>query len=241
MGSNRCVETKTSAPRASVLSRPAGEHVPGRAPTRGPSAHSFGSISVRPSSVTANGAKISASGSGKITFTYVPEASDKSTKIVFIQVMQELLDGTPRKPSELNPAFASQDADTTGTKYHVDYVTGEKDPYYNGDDAGDIGTQGDALAKTNASSYDEPNKRDDTFPAGTSKVRWEFRTSAFSAAGADAGTWYGFVDWVYEKEKGKAATTKVGGTMTGHPGVVYLEAIDLWNKNHGFRMPKASP
>src|ERR1022692_1319634 len=70
----------------------------------------------------------------KIFCTYTPEPGDKSTKIVFIQVMRELLEGTPVLPSKLDAAFAYQDADTTGRRYHVDYVVGEKDPYYNGDD-----------------------------------------------------------------------------------------------------------
>jgi hypothetical protein len=74
----------------------------------------------------------SASGSGTVTSTYTPEASDKSTKIVFIQVMREILDGVPSKPSESDPGFTYQDADTTADFYQFDYVSGEKDPYYSG-------------------------------------------------------------------------------------------------------------
>src|SRR5262245_16564611 len=73
-----------------------------------------------------------------IRLTYVPEAKDKSTKIVFIQVMRELRDGNLVFPSQIAASFAYQDVDTTFTEFmHVDYVTGENDPYYTGDDAGD--------------------------------------------------------------------------------------------------------
>ena len=105
------------------------------------------------------GKMASASGSGTVTSTYTPEATDKSTKIVFIQVMREILDGAPSKPSESDPNFTYQDADTTADFYHVDYVSGEKDPYYNGDDPGDIGTQGNAAVtpKVNATMQDTPH------------------------------------------------------------------------------------
>lgn len=182
---------------------------------------------------------ISASGSGTVTTTYTPEAKDKGTKIVFIQVMRELLDGVPVKPSVAAPAFAYQDADTTSDFYHVDYVSGEKDPYYNGDDPQDFGPQGNAVSTpaVAASTSDTPNYPDGSFPVGKSKLAWEFRTAAFSAAGADEGTYYGYVDWAYAKEKGKAAKTAVGTTSAGTPGSKFESAVELWNNNHGFKMP----
>lgn len=182
---------------------------------------------------------ISASGSGTVTTTYTPEAKDKSTKIVFIQVMRELLDGNPVKPSVAAPAFAYQDAVTTGDFYHVDYVSGEKDPYYNGDDPQDFGTQGNALAKpaVAASTHDTPNYNDGSFPAGKSKLLWEFRTAAFSAAGEDAGTYYGYVDWAYAKEKGKAANTAIGTSSATEPGRKFEDAVKLWSSKNGFKLP----
>jgi hypothetical protein len=182
---------------------------------------------------------ISASGSGTVSTTYTPEAKDQSTKIVFIQVMRELLDGAPVKPSVAAPSFAYQDSDTTSDFYHVDYVSGEKDPYYNGDDPQDFGPQGNAVATPPkpASTSDTPNYNDGSFPAGKTKLLWEFRTAAFSAAGADQGSYYGYADWAYAKEKGKAATTAVGATRSGEPGSKFESAVKLWNSNHGFNMP----
>lgn len=185
------------------------------------------------------GKMASASGSGTVTSTYTPEATDKSTKIVFIQVMREILDGAPSKPSESDPNFTYQDADTTADFYHVDYVSGEKDPYYNGDDPGDIGTQGNAAVtpKVNATMQDTPHYRDGSFPVGKSRIQYEFRDAAFSAGGADAGSYYAFVNWVYEKQKGVAETTAIGSAQTGHPGSQFVSAVRLWNSNHSFKMP----
>jgi hypothetical protein len=181
----------------------------------------------------------SAAGSGTVTATYAPEAADKGTKIVFIQVMRELLDGAPAKPSASNASFSYQDADTTNNFYHVDYVSGEKDPYYNGDDPQDHGTQGNAAAtpKVSATMDDAPNYNDGTFPAGKSKIRYEFRDAAFSATGPDAGTYYSYVDWTYDKQKGTAAKTTIGAAGRGNPGANFVGAVKLWNSNHGFKMP----
>jgi hypothetical protein len=220
----------------SVGSSRTGDPLPGRAMSRkkicaqgdsGPSKESPGFV--------ARG--ISGSGSGTVTTTYTPEASDKSTKIVFIQVMSESLDGKLVKPSVIAPSFAYQDADTTGDFYHVDYVSGEKDPYYNGDDSSDFGPQGNAITKVAASTTDTPSFSDGSFPAGTSKVLWDFRTAAFSAAGDDAGTYYGYSDWSYLKEKGIAGKTATKGTSTGGPGSKFEAAVKLFNGNHGFKMP----
>jgi hypothetical protein len=183
--------------------------------------------------------KISASGAGTVSYTYTPEPSDRSTKIVFIQVMRELLDGKPVKPSEADGVSTHLDKDTTSDFMHVDYHPGEKDPYYNGDDARDHGAQGNAATGTAATSTDTPSYTDAFFPAGKSTLLWEFRTAAFSADGPDKGAFYEYVDWKYEKPKGAAATTSVGSTGK-HPGSKFIKALDLWCSNHGFTLPGKS-
>ncbi len=171
---------------------------------------------------------------------YKPEAADTSSKIVFIQVMQESLDGVPSKPSVLDPGFAYQDADTTAHFFHVDYVAGEADPYYNGDDLGkDGGTQGRAVApKINAKMDDTPSYIDANFPVGKSRVDYDFRTIAFSAAGADKGTFYAYAHWAYTKTKGAAGSTALKGTSHDTTLPESKAAITLWASNHGFAMPK---
>jgi hypothetical protein len=180
---------------------------------------------------------ISAGGSGTVATTYTPEPTDKSTKIVFIQVMTESLDGKLTKPSDSDASFAYQDADTTGDYHHVDYIKGEKDPYYNGDDPSDIGTQGNASKGVAASTSDSPSYPDALFPAGKSRLLYDFRTAAFSAAGPDEGTYYGYSDWSYQKDKGIAGKTSTKGLGTGGPGSKFESAVRLFNSNHGFKMP----
>jgi len=203
--------------------------------------HSFAHVSVGATPGRGLARKIGATGSGSVNVSYVPESADKSNKIVFLQVMRESLDWKVKKPGEIAPSFSYQDADTTSEGFHVDYDSGEKDPYYNGDDAADGGVQGDASTSTTATMSDTPSFDDGNFPAGSNLVRFEFRTSAFSAAGPDAGKYFGWVDWTFSKQKGKAATTKVGASGTYGPGAYWQNAIKLWNKNHGFAMPTLSP
>ncbi len=187
-------------------------------------------------------------GGTAIRIKYVPEPGDLSTKIVFLQVMRNFLDGVLCLPSVVFPGFAFRDKDTTLVDMlHVDYINGENDPYYNGDDPADKSAaveakQGNALSvpPRSARMRDEPNYPDGAFPAGKSKLKWEFRTAAFSAAGKDAGSYYRFVDWTYSKEKGKPSRLAI----TGHgsdPGPKFTAAVDLWCGNHGFVLPTPPP
>lgn len=208
--------------------------------------YAFESVSIfgdRQSSGPEAGAKISASGDPTITIDYTPSASDKSTKIVLIQTMRYNLDGVAVKPSDVASVFKFKDAVTTGDHWCVDYFDGERDPYYNGDDPSDIGTQGDATAKPPVNSHmtDTPNHADKDYAPGKTKSFWEFRTASFSAAGADQGTFYDCIDWTYSKEKGKTSSLKVGSTGTGSPGKQFLDAVDLWCKKYGFALPKPAP
>jgi hypothetical protein len=186
--------------------------------------------------------KISASGDPRINITYTPDAGDQSTKIVFIQALQNSLDGVLKKPGDIWPAFSYQDKDTTATFWQVDYDDGENDPYYNGDDVGhDKGAQGNATSKPPvvATMSDKPNA--ETFPTGSSKISLGFRTASFSAAGPDRGTFYDYVDWTYAKEKGKTGKTTTGSTGSGNPGTPFLDAVNLWCKNHKFVLPSPAP
>ena len=181
--------------------------------------------------------KISASGG--IDITYTPSSSDKSTKIVFIQVIHRSLDGTAVKPSAFNPKFAFADAVTTPAFRGVDYIDGEADPYYNGNDPADSGTQGNATTTpaVNATMNDEPHYYDASFPTGKTVKQADFRTASFSAAGADQGTFYDYIDWSYRKEKGKAEKLTIGSTGTGSPGTEFDDALKLWCKKYGFTLP----
>jgi hypothetical protein len=242
---HRDVKPESAGPKADWQRRTTfGPHtglsntLPAPAPSPGGKKISSGGGGTHPNETPGNSVRaISGSGSGTVATTYTPEPTDQSTKIVFIQVMSESLDGQLVKPSVADASFNYQDADTTSDFHHVDYVSGEKDPYYNGDDAKDFGPQGNALTKVPASTTDTPSYDDSAFPPGKSKLLWDFRTAAFSADGADAGRYYAYSDWAYQKDKGIAGKTTTKGTSFGPPGAKFESAVKLFNSNHGFKMP----
>jgi len=204
---------------------------------------SFASVPLSASSADRPVKGLSAIASDYVDFVYTPEPTDRSTKIVFIQVMRELLDGVPMKPSDSGSGYGYQDGSTTGDLYHVDFQKGEKDPYYNGDDRGEKkGKQGNALAKkpTAATMSDGPDFADWWFPKGKSTLVWEFRTAAFSAAGEDRGSYYAYVDWTYTKVKKQPGVMEVGASNSGDPGSQFRSAVDLFCSNRGFVLPVPS-
>jgi hypothetical protein len=162
---------------------------------------------------------------------------------VFIQTVQFKADGTAVKPGSLQASFAYRDADLTPTMWAVDYTNGEKDPYYNGDDAGlDGGVQGNATTTpaVNATMGDTPDWPDVLFPAGAKKVEETFVTASFSAAGADSGTFYDWIDWTYAHEKGKTGKITLGKGGTGTPGTDFTDSVSLWASHHKFVLPKVA-
>ncbi|MFQ6096525.1 MAG: hypothetical protein ACE5O2_02275 [Armatimonadota bacterium] len=175
--------------------------------------------------------------SGTIRLKYEPEKAPCCTKLVWIQVMRELLDGKPVKPSEIGDGY--MDKDTTDDGYHVDYKNGEKDPYYNGDDAADkvAGTEpGNTTEPKGSGMSDTPNLP--SVPAGAKKVVWEFESWAFCAEGPCKGTYYKGRKWTYTKEKGKPGEVKDGGDAGAEPSKGFKDGLDKWSKNHGFDLPK---
>jgi hypothetical protein len=165
------------------------------------------------------------------------------SKIVFIQVIQQLgvkADGTTRTLTFAEQGFknaATLDADVVNGST-VDYLVGETDPYYNGDDASDIGTQGvqNGTPKS-ATTNDTPKRKDTAYPAGIVTIRLKFEVAAFCASGDDMGKYLGRFFWTWERAKGAAG---VLGTTSGisvdrqQPSPGFLDAVSKWNTNHGF-------
>ena len=129
----------------------------------------------------------------------------------------------------------------------VDYIKGEKDPYYNGDDTHiDSGTQGNHTVGNiiNSTMVDAPDRSSDfddlnkTLGGKLKKYYIEFETCVFCAEGKDAGKYYGCIQWKYEltDNKGPGTSTKTGTTAT--PTKKTTDAVDEFSKNNKFKLPK---
>lgn len=189
----------------------------------------------------------------RINLTYIPICYENCTKIVFIQVISEkavFADGTFSyyTPSDSDAAWSYQDGDCVdgGKSSHVDFVAGERDPYYNGDDrpGRDSGKQGKHGSSLNATMADRPKVGDGEFDAlsakfgkNVAKVVYEFEDCMFCAEGKDAGKYYGCMTWTYEQEKGKDGSASQPGTTSSGPSDTFGRALQRWDGNHGFRLP----
>ena len=176
-----------------------------------------------------------------IDISFKPDKNNvKCTKIVFVQTVKRYLDGAVVKPSEDSPKRSYSDPDTTAGGTTVDHLFCEKDPYYNGDDTQDSGTQGSAAGDgsetTAATMCDSPSKPDGFFPGTTTMTKKEFETCAVCAAGTDAGMVYGCIKWKYERTKGSGDDGTVTLTSTGIEAAsqAYSNAVALFNTNHTF-------
>jgi hypothetical protein len=86
---------------------------------------------------------------------------------------------------------------------------------------------------------DNPGSPLDAQPAvrlNISRVNKAFRTAVFSAAGVDAGMYYGYQDWFCEYEKGSETRLTLGWDGKD-PGQDFKDAVDLWCDNHSFTLP----
>jgi len=174
------------------------------------------------------------------------------SKITFIQVRQPVgvkADNTTRALTFAEQGFnnaATLDADVINGRL-VDYIVGETDPYYNGDDASDIGQQGVQDSTTTAATMnDTPKRSDSAYPADIVKIRLNFEVAGFCAAGDDKGKYLGRLFWTWERAKGAAGLT---GTISGFPtdrqppSQGFIDAVTKWNTNHGFtnKFPLPTP
>jgi hypothetical protein len=166
------------------------------------------------------------------------------TKLVFLQVRQPVgvkADGTTRALTFAEQGFknpATLDADVINGRL-VDYIVGENDPYYNGDDSGyDGGTQGvQNNTPVTATMDDTPKRSDSAYPADIVKIRLNFEVAVFCASGDDKGKYFGRMFWTWERAKGAVG---VLGTTSGisadrqQPSAGFIAAVSKWNTNHGF-------
>jgi hypothetical protein len=190
-----------------------------------------------------------------VTIAFDPDKSKKVTKcdkIVFIQVVQKICDGTPVLPGDYNSNWkykdddCLKDGDCRGTR--VDYLQGEKTPYYNdpqgtgtspygtvgGKNGGSVkATMGDApsVGGGDKGMYDK-----DTNPGGWKSVESRFETFAYCAKGPDCGKWYEGATWVHTKtyDKSGPGTSKIAGHPS-EPSDCFKKAFEKWNQRYTFK------
>ena len=197
--------------------------------------------------------------SNQIDITYNGFCTENCSKVVFIQVynMTAVFDGggnasVVKKPSDVEPTWAYRDSDVAHVgnwSFVVDYLNGEKDPYYNGDDAADLGQQGNHTAvRKPATMYDTPripdaameNIGNATIPAkNVTKIIIDFETFAFCVNGTDQGEFYQGIKWRYEREKGAAGNgNSTFIKVVTEPSEGFKAALKEWADNRpGFALP----
>jgi len=173
------------------------------------------------------------------------------TSIVYIQVKQPIgvkADGTTRALTHAEQGFpnaATLDGDLASGR-SVDYIVGEADPYYNGDDASDVGGAKGVQGPTPASATmsDHPRRSDGTYPADIVTIRLNFEVAAFCRSGEDKGKYFGRLLWNWERTKGAATTDGTTSGITAdrlQPTAGFTAAVTKWNTNHSFTSKFPSP
>lgn len=180
---------------------------------------------------------------------FMPNESVDCDSIVFIQTCRlKFWDGSKwvaKKPSDVWSGWWYRDGDTTADTTFVDHVFCEKDPYYNGDDPGDIGDKGSGgpsgsyiyraplAGESAATMHDCPRLYDEHYPSGTTKAKMEFEVAAVCA---DDGKVLGSFKWEYNRDKGDSGpgtdTVLTAGSAPDTVSPGFTAAKDTFVTNH---------
>lgn len=201
---------------------------PAPAPTSTTLSNDFGELTVETNGNT-------------IELEFEPSAEVDCDKIVFAQTLHLVFLDADGNEMEFQPGdyfdgwkYRDDDAGSDGT--HIDHLSTEADPYYNGDDVPeDSGTQGhnNESGSQNATMSDSPSTNGH-WPPGKTKARWEFETCVMCAAGDQAGTVYGCITWELNEMQGmEPGTVNVtSGADLQSPSTGWQEAMDRFDENH---------
>lgn len=177
-----------------------------------------------------------ASKKDRIVVKYTPDpAKVTCTAIYLTQTCRDVnQDGGLVQPKDFGADNIKhlQDDMTPGGTY-VDHVACEKDPYYNGEDAGKDNTSkgsSDGTTATATSLSDAPFYPDGRFPAGVTKIVSSFEVCAVCK---DDGKILDCVTWKYERTKGAADKGKVtDATGTAAASQEFKDAKKKFEQNH---------
>lgn len=172
----------------------------------------------------------------KITTTYTPRAANPACASIYMTQTCRDVDqsGNLVKPKDFKTkAFEHlQDDMTTGGTY-VDHVACEKDPYYNGEDAGkDVKSQGtnNGTAATPTTMSDAPSYSDGIFPTGVTRITSTFEVCAICK---DDGRILDCFTWTYTRTKGDGTGgTIASGTTASTGSQEFKDAKKKFETNH---------
>ncbi len=171
-----------------------------------------------------------------ISITYTPDTSKVNCSPIYLtQTCRDAdQDGKPINPkSYKSGAFVHLGDDMTAGGTYVDHVVCEKDPYYNGEDAGkdtkSAGSSDGHTAKPTTMS-DAVNIRDSSYPDGVTKVVSTFEVCAVCKAD---GKILDCVTWTWTRTKGEAGCGSITApTAAGTASQEFKDAVAKYKKNH---------
>ncbi len=172
-----------------------------------------------------------------IRISYTPDTSKVNcSPIYLVQTCRDSsAGGGVIKPKDYKTtAFVHMQDDMTPGGTYVDHLVCEKDPFYNGEDAGkDTKSAGssDGHTATTTTMSDAPSISDGAFPAGVTTI---ISTFTVCAVCKPDGKILDCVTWTWTRTKGSAGKgTITGPTTTTTATQEFKDAVAAYEKNHG--------
>jgi hypothetical protein len=171
-----------------------------------------------------------------IRVTYTPDTNKVNCNTIYLvqTCKDEDQTGKTINPKDYKSGTFKhlQDDVTTGGTY-VDHVVCEKDPYYDGEDAGkdtkSAGSSDGHTAKPTTMS-DGVYIKDSSFPTGVTKVKSTFEVCAICK---DDGKILDCVKWTWERTKGSAGKGSITApTAASTATQEFKDALAKYKKNH---------
>jgi len=170
---------------------------------------------------------MTASTSGnRIDFTFDPTAKTPKPncdRIVIVQLIQMVIDGSPVTPGNLLAAWTCRDPVVMpGTAHYIDHDCGCSTPYYTDCFNGTAGVSTSATTQ-NATSFDAPRVQNDTIrkwkspsnAGGIETAVFNFETYGYCGHGAECGQWYEGIQWTYNKTAAQHTAGSFGTSTVG--------------------------
>jgi hypothetical protein len=173
-----------------------------------------------------------------ITISYRPDSGKAiCADIRLIQVCTNLDQaGIPVPFRRLKTGSSHLLDDEVGGGTVVDHLVCEKDPYYNGTDAGKDrpgGGWSDSTTQGRSSMTDSPNLPDAVFPDGVTRLQSMFEVCAVCSPGDSV---FDCIGWSYTRDLGSGGKGTIALRDTNAALSSFKEALEKFDELHGQRM-----